>query len=437
VTTADPDAGTSPAPAGPTAERTEFWRRSMRGWDVAFYVLTFISAASIANATPERGPAAVAFGALAVLVVAYTVLGRRAARTGNARLAQVYLGVLVAVVVVVVRAEMLGAVLLFIAYSQIWFFSTTRLRGVALSVVLTVGTGIAMALRSEADREALLDIGAQMGVALVFAVSLGLWITQVAEQSEERAELVERLQAAQAELADQHHAAGVTAERERVAREIHDTLAQGFTSVVMLAQTAAADLDRDDPAAARRRIALVERTARENLAEARALVAAFGPVALDGASLPEALGRLADRFRAETGVAVDLRLGAGPHPWPRPTEVVLLRAAQEALVNVRRHAHASHVLVHLTARDGVAELRVVDDGAGIADGTPEGFGLRGMRERVAAGGGDLEVGPAPTGGTRVRVSLPVADGAVAAAVDRGTPGTVGTVDAAAARGAVR
>jgi signal transduction histidine kinase len=394
-----------PGPAG-TADRTEFWRRSLRAWDVAFYVMTAISAASIATGRPAAGTAALAYGALALLVAAYTAVGRRAARTGDERLARAYLGVLIAVVVVVVRADQLGTVLLFIAYSQIWFFSTTRLRGVVLCVVLTVGTALALAAGVRADADGLLDIAGQMTIALFFAIALGLWITQVAEQSEERAGLIERLEATQAELAEQHHAAGVAAERERLAQDIHDTLAQGFTSVVMLAQTAAADLDRGEPGAARRRVELIEATARDNLAEARALVAAFVPVALDGATLPQALGRLADRFHAETGVAVELDVGEPPGPLPRDVEVVLLRAAQEALANVRRHAHASRVRVRLAAERGTAELEVLDDGLGIAAGTPDGIGLLGMRERVAAGGGELQVGSDPAGGTRLRVRVP-------------------------------
>jgi signal transduction histidine kinase len=293
-------------------------------------------------------------------------------------------------------------------------------------VVLTVGTALAIAAQVRAGRGEVLDIAGQMTIALVFAIVLGLWITQVAEQSEERAELLDRLREAQAALADQNHAAGVAAERERFAQEIHDTLAQGFTSVVMLAQTAAADLDRGDPDAARQRVELVERTARDNLAEARALVAAFTPVALDGATLGQALARLADRFHAETGVTVDLRVAdpAGPLPaLPREVEVVLLRAAQESLANVRRHAHASRVLLRLDGRDGTAELEVLDDGQGLAPGTTEGIGLRGMRERVAAEGGDVVVAAEPGGGTRVRVRVPAGPAG-------GRDGTDGTDDAA-------
>jgi signal transduction histidine kinase len=117
-------------------------------------------------------------------------------------------------------------------------------------------------------------------------------------------------------------------------------------------------------------------------------------------------------------VRVELDLAALPGPLPRDVEVVLLRTAQEALANVRRHAHASHVRLRLAAGEGTAELEVLDDGLGIAAGTPDGIGLRGMRERVAAGGGDLHVAADPAGGTRVRVRVPAAGAPSGATTDR-------------------
>ncbi len=241
---------------------------------------------------------------------------------------------------------------------------------------------------------------------MLFAVLLGLWVTQVSEQSEERAQLLDQLEAAQAELAGIHHAAGVTAERERMAREIHDTLAQGFTSIVMLSQAVRADLDRGRLDGARERLDLVERTARDNLAEARALVSAFAPVGLSESGLADALERLAERFGQETGLVVDV---AWPHSATisRDREVILLRAAQEALTNVRRHAQASKVELALTvAPDGGVRLEVADDGRGIEPGAAEGFGLRGMRDRVTSGGGELAVSGGERRGTRVLVTLP-------------------------------
>ncbi|MGN8247011.1 sensor histidine kinase [Cellulomonas soli] len=416
-----------------SSTRIEFWERSLRGWDVAFYAMTALAAVA-AFADPHGTSRAVAAGAsFAVLVTAYTLLGRRGARTGDRRLVGAYLAVLLVVTVVVVSLSAQGQVLLFVAYSQIWYLAENRTTGVVLATLLTVGVAVPVLLGTDGGAVELLTTVAQLALALAFSIVLGLWLTQVAERGEERAVLLERLEAAQAELAVTHHSAGVLAERARVAQEIHDTLAQGFTSVIMLAQTASAELDAEHPARARERVTQIEQVARENLAEARALVAAFGPTALQDGDLPEALGRLARRFEAETGVRVEVR-GLGDHDSPgeaperaelgKDTEVVLLRAAQEALANVRKHAHARHVVLHLSldadgatpagsssgpgaTSGGHVQLEVVDDGRGLPADAVEGVGLRGMRERVRAGGGSLEVGSADGGGARVLLRLPV------------------------------
>jgi signal transduction histidine kinase len=403
------------------SDRAEFWARSLRGWDVAFYSMWALGVAAFVVERPATAaPLALALATLAVLLVAYLVLGRRAATTGRSGLALAYLAVMFACVTVVVSASETGTLLLFIAYSQIWYFAASRRAGVVLTVVLTVlvftTLGIQAELASARDVGSLVTQGS---IAVAFSVLLGLWVTQVAEQSEERADLLARLEEAQADAAASHHAAGVLAERERMAREIHDTLAQGFTSVIMLSQTAAADLRRDAGDQAAERLALIERTARENLAEARALVAASAPAGLEGSSLTEALERLAHRFGQETGVRVrvvaDDDALAG---MARDREVILLRAAQEALSNIRRHADARNVDLVVTAVEepdgddqggrgaGVVRLEVTDDGRGMGPAAVEGFGLRGMRDRVTSGGGRLDVTSEVGRGTHVEVSLP-------------------------------
>jgi signal transduction histidine kinase len=402
-----------PPQPGPVSDRAVFWERTRRGWDVVFYGMVALGVLALWVQRPESGRGlAAGLAALGVLVLAYAVLGRRAVRAGDRVAAALYLTVMIGVVGVVVATNPVGTLLLFIAYSQIWFFAETRRVGVVLCVVLTAVVFGALALtvgaRGGAELQAL---ASQAVMALVFAVMLGLWVTQVAERSEERADLLAQLEAAQSELARSHHAAGVTAERERMAREIHDTLAQGFTSVVMLSQTAAADLRRGDTAAAADRVLLAEQVARDNLAEARALVAAFAPVPLEGATLGEALERLAQRFAAETGTRVEVALPDDDVPLTRETEVVLLRAAQESLTNVRRHAGARRVGLALEADATTVRLLVTDDGRGIPEGVTEGFGLRGMRDRVASVGGTTAVRGPDTGGTQVAVSLPLVPGA--------------------------
>jgi signal transduction histidine kinase len=153
----------------------------------------------------------------------------------------------------------------------------------------------------------------------------------------------------------------------------------------------------------------VEQVARDNLAEARALVAAFGPAALADSTLAEALDRLGERFGAETGVQVDVRLEATAGVG-RDTEVVLLRAAQEALANVRKHARAGRVLLRLTDDGAQVTLEVADDGDGLPPDVADGVGLRGMRERAVAGGGTLDVTGGPGHGTTVRLVLPLPAG---------------------------
>lgn len=406
--------------------RAEFRSRSLRGWDVAFYLLTAIGAAALLTDTGVRhGRLAVGLGALAALTLAYVGVGRRAARTGRAGLIAGYLGLLVVAVGVVVWSSPTGTLVLFIAYSQVWYFAESRTRGVLWSTALSAGVVVATAVREDLGWADVPAAMAQVSIALAFAVLLGLWVTQVAEQGELRAQLLDELEAAQAELGRSHHAAGVAAERERLAREIHDTLAQGFTSVVMLAQATTSDVRRGATERAEERLALIERTARDNLAEARALVAAFSPVELQSGGLVEALGRLAERFGRETGVEVDVVLAARLPGLDRDAEVILLRAAQEALSNVRRHAAATHVRLVLghvdeagrepdrdaegddgsVPRVHAVALEVVDDGRGFDPATTSGLGLQGMRERVTSGGGELDVTSSPHG-TRVRVLVP-------------------------------
>lgn len=405
MTTADPPGAAGDA----TAQLDGTWARDVRWWDVAFYVIVSLSAVALFTASLPRSALVVALCGTGAILVSYVAWGRRAARTRDQVAAHAYLVVAVAATVVVAAQDALGTLLLFATFTQIWMMSEHLWAQVVLCVVLAAGTALALAWDPEAGRvdpAALMGSAPQMGVALAFSLGLGLWTAHTMRQAERHARLVDELRATQAELARSNHAAGVAAERERVAREIHDTLAQGFTSVVMLAQAARADLDRDAPEAARERLALVETTARENLAEARALVEATGPVPLEaGGTLVDAVGRLAERFGAESGVDVRTRL-AGVAGLSSADEVVLLRSAQESLANVRRHAAARSVRVELAQDAAVTRLTVHDDGRGLPADLVEGYGLRGMRERVAASGGTVRLGPGGAGGTVVVVELP-------------------------------
>ncbi|MCU1421830.1 MAG: sensor histidine kinase [Microbacteriaceae bacterium] len=202
----------------------------------------------------------------------------------------------------------------------------------------------------------------------------------------------------------QLHRAATEAERARLAREIHDTLAQGFAGIVT--QLQASDTSADD-----RHVRAALDLARDGLAEARRSVQALRPVALDAAGLPEAITTAARRWSQRTGVPVDVRIDPLP-PLPMDAEVALLRTAQEALANVERHARARSVTVTLRRDGRGARLEVRDDGRGFDPATPPGdsadggYGLIAMRERIEALSGDLVVETGPGRGTLVRAEVP-------------------------------
>jgi signal transduction histidine kinase len=382
------------------------WEHEVRWWDAAFGVIVVLTAVALALEGTRGARLAVAYAAMAVIVVAYVLWGARAARTRDQRLAGLYLAVVVVGTGVTVSQGGVASLLLFIAFAQVWMLLESIRYGVVGCVLLTAAVSVGITARYGFDLAVLGSVVPQMLVTLVFAIGLGLWFHVAMRRAEDHVRLLGKLHVAQAQLALTSHEAGVLAERERLAREIHDTLAQGFTSVIMQAQAATAALDVGDDAAARERLHVVENTARDNLAEARALVAAFAPVGLQDASLPQALGRLGTRFAEETGLTVTV--GAdGVGVLPPAIEVVLLRAAQEAFANVRRHAHARSVVVRLERADRGVTLTVSDDGRGLGPEVSDGFGLSGMRDRVRSVGGTLAVGPGDDGGTTLRARVPV------------------------------
>jgi signal transduction histidine kinase len=386
------------------------WEHQVRWWDAAFGVIIALTAVALALDGTRGTRLVVAYVAMGVIVLAYLLWGARAARTRNQRLAVLYLSVLVVGTGVTVSQGGVASLLLFIAFAQVWMLLESIRQGVVGCVALAVAVSVGISSQYDFDVAVMGEVVPQMLVTLVFAIGLGLWFHVAMRRAEEHVLLLGKLHAAQAQLALTNHEAGVLAERERLAREIHDTLAQGFTSVVMQAQAATAALDLEDEAAVRERLHVVEETARDNLAEARALVAAFAPVALQDASLPQALGRLGSRFAEETGLAVTVETDQVGALSPT-VEVVLLRAAQEAFANVRRHAQARSVVVRLGQAEGEVTLTVSDDGRGLGADASYGFGLAGMRDRVRSAGGTLAVGPGAAGGTTLCARVPV-DGQV-------------------------
>ncbi|CAN5591004.1 hypothetical protein BH24ACT22_BH24ACT22_01790 [soil metagenome] len=205
--------------------------------------------------------------------------------------------------------------------------------------------------------------------------------------------------------------AGILGERQRLAREIHDTLAQGFTSIVMNLEAAEGALPEEDRT--KWHLDQARLTARESLTESRRLVWALRPESLDNASLPEALAQLTTRWADSAGVEASANVTGTPRRIPADAEVTLVRVTQEALANVLKHAAASRVVVTLSYMSDLVALDVIDDGSGFdpehkPSDTPEGgYGLRTMRERIEQLGGSLTIQSAPGEGTTLASELPL------------------------------
>jgi PAS domain S-box-containing protein len=197
-------------------------------------------------------------------------------------------------------------------------------------------------------------------------------------------------------------------ERNRVAREIHDTLAQGFTGVVLQLEAAEQALgDESKPVSAH--LASAKNLARESLQEARRSVWDLRPQALTGGSLAKALRDEVKRFRPD-GQHSSLRISGEPRSLPPSVEDGLLRVCQESLTNVNRHAAATNIWVDLCYEMDGLLLSIRDDGAGFnPDAASEngGFGLRGMRERLALLGGRLSISSRPGAGTTIEARVPI------------------------------
>jgi signal transduction histidine kinase len=215
-----------------------------------------------------------------------------------------------------------------------------------------------------------------------------------------------------AQLVTQAREAGVLDERQRLAREIHDTLAQGLTGIITQIEAASRSKERSD--ARDRHIETATRLARESLMEARRSVRALHPEPLDNARLPEALTDVGRRWTAVNDVQAQVTTTGTLRPLHPTVEVTLLRVAQEALANVAKHAAASRAVVTLSYMDDVVTLDIRDDGAGFtpaaagngARPAASGYGLTAMRHRIDELGGTFHIESQPGAGTCVSVSVP-------------------------------
>lgn len=277
-------------------------------------------------------------------------------------------------------------------------------RGAAAIVAATVTAISALGIHSGWTLGGV--IGPLVGAAV--ALLIGLGYQTLAREAEQREVLMRELLATRGRLAETEHESGVLAERARLAREIHDTLAQGLSSIQMLLY-AAEMADPERPGADH--IRLARDTAASNLADARRFIRELTPPELDDRGLGGALRRLAESQWAAQGLHVTVRV-SDTLDLPMHVQTALLRIAQGAIANAIQHAHASTATVTLVADQGRLQFSVSDDGEGFdprqaaeSRGRSDSFGLVATRERVEQLGGNLAIDSLPGEGTRLTVEL--------------------------------
>jgi signal transduction histidine kinase len=365
------------------------------------------------------------------------------------RVMGLFLGVLIVLMAVLVIRDPWFGVFTPAGYFYAFRLLTWPSELAAISgVAIVAGTAQA----SSIPKTNVFGVLAYLAILVVNIVPLaGLaWLGQKGEEHDELREMAlaevseanRRLEASMAEntglqqqLMTQAREAGVSDERQRMAREIHDTLAQGLIGIIT--QLQAAEQSADDQELSRRHRQAATRLARESLSEARRSVHALRPEVLEVARLSEALAGVAERWSALHGIPVQVTTTGTAWPMPPEADVALLRTAQEALANVAKHAGATMVGLTLSYLENEVALDVRDDGRGFepdrlddgggpqgveddgphrADGprrpdtgTPGGgFGLVAMRQRIENLSGTLQIESEPGAGTAISACLPIA-----------------------------
>ncbi|MGP3918631.1 sensor histidine kinase [Nonomuraea sp. 10N515B] len=328
-----------------------------------------------------------------------------------------YFGVLLAVVAVLVRIDSVFTVTGVGVFVQCfallpgwWAYG-----GVAVTV------GVLVAARLQPGRPPA-ELLSSFVVGVLIASATGLIIRTIVDQNDQHKAAIAELKDKSAKLAalaednanlhaqllSRARESGVLEERQRMAREIHDTIAQGLTAILTQVEAAEAAVGEDMPAA-RARLDTVRTVARESLTEARRSVQALRPGPLQhDAELATVIREFTEKWSLSTGVAASVQVTGDPRPLHGEVETSLLRVAQEALNNVAKHAAADRVGVTLSYMEDVVALDVRDNGRGFSpDGTDGGgFGLMAMRQRVTRLAGNFVIEAAPGMGTGVCTTVP-------------------------------
>lgn len=411
----------------------EFWERLELPFLSAIpYVLLVVALAiDMASRSGFTGQAlidlALAAGALATMLAMGNGVGRRDP-CPTAVSAVAFLALVGIMAAMVIRAPLFG----FFAWTgYIWAFRALRGRARLVGVALVAGT-VAI---SQTGAGPYRSVGQILTLLLVYAINCTIastftwfgWIGH--EQTERRRRAIDELTEAnvrleeslrenaalQVQLVSQARASGMLEERQRMSREIHDTLAQGLAGIITQLQAALHAGAADGPGG--RHLEAAVGLARESLTEARRSVRALAPEPLEGARLPDAVREVAGRWSRLHGVPATVTVTGQAREMRPEIEVALLRTTQEALANVAKHARAGRVGLTLSYMEDVVTLDVRDDGAGFevlalaapaptAGARDGGFGLSAMRQRVEGVAGTLHIESAPRAGTAISATVP-------------------------------
>ena len=365
----------------------------------ALLALTLVNAHRDTSGEPDLAAVAAAVG-FACVYVAGTVWERR--RPAGRRVRLGWLAAVLALWAALVVQVPEAAYLVFPLYFVALFLLGVWAGVVAVAILATVA-GVALGLHHGFTPAGV--VGPAVGALVALGLAAG--VRALYRESQARRQVIAELVATRSELASREREVGREAERARLAGEIHDTVAQGLSSIGMLLHAA----ERTDPShRAIEQIRLAREVAGENLAETRRLIDALRPVPLEGASLTDALRRVAARVGAENpalDVTVEGDMAVEP---PAELAAVSVRVAQEALANAVRHGSPTRIGLTVTDSPDSIALSISDDGRGFDPDAPRAaasFGLDGMRRRVTDLGGTLDVESAPGRGTTVRAVVPL------------------------------
>ena len=407
--------------------------------------------------TPSQEQLPITLGLVALAAtLLWTMTGPNHERTFRPRLRGVFVAALIIMIAVLgARSIWFAGFFGFTGYVYSWQFLPGRWKFVGVTATAAVTVPAYLGGPPDPTPSSILLYLFFIASVVVLVAVFSRFGDITAERSHERQLMVERLRETIRENEDLHtqlltqaRRAGMHEERQRMAREIHDTLAQGFVGIITQLQAAQQAKNtteqttrnhpenthttgkttndttpaQDNHTEWRIRTTNALHLARENLTEARRSVHALGPGPLETTPLPDALADLTTQWSRLNEIHADLTTTGPARPLHQEVETALLRTAQETLTNVAKHAHAGRVGVTLTYMEDTVTLDVRDDGAGFSappeetpygpENTPAdndtngGFGLRSIRQRVHHLAGTLKIESEPGTGTAISATVP-------------------------------